>query len=100
MHAQSTAEQRAARARKLSAYRHTLQMLNDYVEQMAPCWTDGQLIQALTHVGRQRTMVHSLRVNHASIGSGIESTLRPSRPSMTEIGRTRIDVLGLFGLSR
>ena len=91
---------RAVRARKLSALRTALNAMLAYIDRMAPVWTDGQLVQAMTHVGRQRRIVYSVLHDHESAATALKSPSPPSFPHFREVGRSMINVMDLYGLPR
>ncbi len=90
---------RTARARELAAERKMIQHMHAYVERMAPQWSDAQLIQAMTHVGRQSKWIEHARHQFDDTWP-IEESARVTRSSATrEVGRCRMEVRDLYGLS-
>ena len=91
---------RTARARMLVAQRSALNAMITYIDRMAPVWSDAQLLQAMTHLGRQRRMISSALHDHESIANTLNSSWPPSTPHLGEVGRSKINVMDLYGLPR
>ena len=90
---------RTARARKLSAQRKMLRDMEAYIERMAPQWSDGQLVQAMTHVSRQSKMIHRSLEHQEPSEQDHEQSRVTWPPHTGEVGRSCIQVLDLYGLT-